>query len=105
MTIAQRLKTPLLSLGITAALAFTGVAALNGQNRTASNGVPVTVTVTATGHDSRAGGVAQNEVVVRQDGDVRQVVSWKPAAENAKNLDLAIMIDDQLSRRISSNLN
>jgi VWFA-related protein len=104
MQIAGRLRTPLLSLTITAVLAFGAVEALRAQG-TAGNGVPVTVTVTATSHDKAAtASVPQNEVVVRQDGDVRRVISWKPATQDSQGLDLAIMIDNQLTHRISSNL-
>jgi VWFA-related protein len=104
MQIAGRLRTPLLSLTITAALAFGAVEALRAQGA-AGNGVPVTVTVTATSHDKAAtASVPQSEVVVRQDGDVRRVISWKPATQNSQGLDLAIMIDNQLTHRISSNL-
>jgi len=104
MQAVRKLRTPLLSLTITAALAFGAVQVLRAQSA-AGNGVPVTVTVTATSHDKAAtSSVPQNEVVVRQDGDVRRVISWKPATQDSQGLDLAIMIDNQLTRRISSNL-
>jgi len=103
MQIAGRLRTPLLSLTITAALAFGAVEALRAQSAV-GNGVPVTVTVTATSHDKAAtASVPENEVVVRQDGDLRRVISWKSATHDSQGLDLAIMIDNQLTRRISSN--
>lgn len=101
---AENLRTPLISLVITAALAFAGVMTLRADSRTPSTGVPVTVLVTATSHKSSAPAVPENEVVVRQNGDVRQVISWKPAAHSGAGLDLAILIDDQASQRLASNL-
>lgn len=101
---SSNLRTPLISLAVTAALAFAGVSVLRADSKTTNTGVPVTVTVTATAHNKAAANVPQNEVVVRQDGDVRQVISWKPASESGAGLDLAIMVDDQDSQRLSSNL-
>ena len=108
MNHASSLRTPLISLAVTAAFAlafaFAGVSVLRADSKPANTGVPVTVTVTATAHNKAAANVPQNEVVVRQDGDVRQVISWKPASESGVGLDLAIMVDDQASQRLSSNL-
>lgn len=100
----EKLRTPLISFAITAAVALAGVAALRADSGLPDKAVPVTVTVTATSHDRAAAEVSQNEVVVRQDGDVRPIVSWKPAERADSRLELAIMIDDQASRKISSNL-
>jgi VWFA-related protein len=65
----------------------------------AVDGIPVTVTVTATGKDqSPPPAVAANAVVVKQDGKVSKIISWEPVSGRKVGLDLAVLIDDSVSQ-------
>jgi VWFA-related protein len=71
----------------------------------AGDGIPVTVTVTATGRDqSQPPAVPANAVVARQDGKVTKIVSWEPASGGKAGLDLAVLIDDSVSQRATVQL-
>ena len=70
-----------------------------------AQGVPVTVTVTATGKDQSAPpAVPMNAVVVKQDGKVSKIVSWEPVSGGKAGLDLVVLIDDSVSERASQQL-
>jgi VWFA-related protein len=70
-----------------------------------AQGVPVTVTVTATGKDqSTPAAVPANAVVVKQDGKVSKIVSWEPASGGKAGLDVAVLIDDSVSQRATVQL-
>ena len=70
-----------------------------------SGGVPVTVTVTATGKEQSAPPAVQaNSVIVKQDGKVAKIVSWEPANGGKAGLDLAILIDDSVAQRATNQL-
>jgi len=70
-----------------------------------SGGVPVTVTVTATGKEqAQPSTIPINAVVVKQDGKVSKVVSWEPANGGKAGLDLAVLIDDSVSQKASVQL-
>ncbi len=69
-----------------------------GQGAAQQDGVAVSVTVTVSGKDRKAPpAIPQNEVVARQDGNVRRVISWVPASGNEAGLDLIVLVDDSLS--------
>ena len=69
------------------------------------DGIPVSVTVTATGKDqSQPPAVAANAVVVKQDGKVSKIISWEPAGGGKAGLDLAVLIDDAVSPSASVQL-
>ena len=71
----------------------------------AGEGIPVTVTVTATGRDqSQPGKVPANAVVAKQDGKVSKIVSWEPASGGKAGLDVAVLIDDSVSQQASVQL-
>jgi VWFA-related protein len=70
-----------------------------------AQGVPVTVTVTATGKDQSAPpAIAMNAVVVKQDGKVSKIVSWEPVGGGKAGLDLVVLVDDSVSQRASAQL-
>lgn len=92
------LALAVLGLGTSAVLAHRG-------NPQKSEGVPVTVTVTAVGKDQApAPVVPANEVVVRQNGDVRRVLSWTPAQGGQAGLDLVVLVDNSLARSVLQQL-
>jgi len=68
-------------------------------------GIPVTVTVTATGKEQSApSAVAINAVVVKQDGKVAKILSWEPASGGKVGLDLVLLIDDSVSQKATVQL-
>src|ERR1039457_2453446 len=70
-----------------------------------SEGVPVTVTVTATGKDqTQPPAVPANAVVVKQDGKVSKILSWEPVSAGKVGLDLAVLIDDSVSQKATVQL-
>ena len=79
-----------------------GIAAL-GQPGTNQEGVPISVTVTVMSKDRKAPPVIpQDEVVARQNGNVRRVISWVPASGSNAGLDLVVLIDNSVTGSISS---
>jgi hypothetical protein len=70
-----------------------------------SEGIPVTVTVTATGKDQSApAAVPINAVVVKQDGKMAKVLSWEPVSASKPGLELAVLIDDSVTQRATVQL-
>lgn len=70
-----------------------------------NDGIPVSVTVTATGKDqSPAAAIPMNAVVVKQDGRVSKILSWEPASGAKAGLDVAVLIDDSVSQRAAVQL-
>src|SRR5579862_9048001 len=67
----------------------------------AQQGAPVTVTVTVTGKDQTPPQIPANEILVRQDGKARPVISWTPAKGDHAGLDLAIVVDDSITPRVA----
>jgi hypothetical protein len=87
------------------AVAATAVCAamVVAQGTAQQEGATITVTVTAVGRDqSPPPPVPQNEVVVRQEGKVRPVVSWLPAKGGGAGLDLIVLVDDALSSDVAN---
>ncbi len=67
-------------------------------------GTPITVTVTAVAHgNAPPAALPQNEVVVKQQDNVRKIVSWTPVQPGQANLDLVVIVDDSLSGRVAGN--
>jgi len=86
------------------ALAVTAFCAamVMAQGTSQQEGVAITVTVTAVGRDlTPPPPIPQNEVVVRQEGKVRPVVSWLPAKDGGAGLDLIVMVDDALASDVA----
>jgi VWFA-related protein len=78
------------------------IAAL-GQGAAQQDGAPVSVAVTILGKGRVAPpAIPQNEVVARQDGDVRRVISWIPASESGAGLDMILLVDDTLSSNVAN---
>ncbi len=46
--------------------------------------------------------ISANDVVVRQGGKVRPVLSWEPAQSSARSLDLIILIDEALPNNVAT---
>jgi hypothetical protein len=68
--------------------------------------LPVTVTVTATSHgESLPPVVPQNEVIVRQQGTNRKVVSWEPVQPAGGDLEVAVLVDNSLTMHVANDLN
>ncbi|MFZ0818578.1 MAG: hypothetical protein WAM91_00795 [Candidatus Acidiferrales bacterium] len=85
-----------------AAVVPISIAAL-GQGAAQQEGTPISVAVTVLGRDRKAPPVIpQDEVVARQDGDVRRVISWVPASGGDVGIDLIVLIDDTLATSIAS---
>jgi VWFA-related protein len=85
--------------------AAVGLCASAAFAQRAGEGIPVTVTVTATGKDqSQPGAVPANAVIAKQDGKVSKIVSWEPASGGKAGLDVAVLIDDSVSQRASLRL-
>lgn len=77
----------------------------HARQASAAADTPVTVTVTATAKGNNAPPMlAQNEVVVRQQDQVRQIVSWTPVQQAQTGLEVVVMVDDALSTRTASQL-
>jgi hypothetical protein len=83
--------------GISAANALGNAAAQQGD----PNAITVTVTITGKGN-STPPAVPKEDVVVRQSGKVRPVISWEPAKSGARGLDLVILIDDELPFHVTT---
>lgn len=85
-----------------AAVVSVGLAAL-GQGAAQEDGVPVSVIVTVSGKGGKtAPAIPQNEVVARQDGTPRRVISWIPASGSGAGIDLVVLIDDKLGSNIAN---
>jgi len=70
-----------------------------------NDGVPVSVTVTATGREqSTPPAIPANAVVVKQDGKVAKVLSWQPAAGGKAGLELVVLVDDSISQKAALEL-
>jgi VWFA-related protein len=79
-----------------------GLAAL-GQGQAQQDGVPVSVTVTVSAKGGKTPpAIPQNEVVARQDGTPRRVISWTPATGSGSGLDLIVLVDDKLGSDIAN---
>jgi VWFA-related protein len=88
-----------------AAIGFSTSAAFAQRATQSSEGIPVSVTVTATGKDQSAPStVPANSIVVRQDGKVAKILSWEPASGSKTGLDLAVLIDDSVTQKASLQL-
>jgi hypothetical protein len=63
-------------------------------------GAPVTVTVTVAAKSPSVPppAVPQNVVQVKQDGESRRVISWTPARAEQAGLDLAVLVDDSVTK-------
>lgn len=76
-----------------------------GQKAEQQTGVPVSVTVTVTSKNQNAPPVIpQDEVVPRQDGNVRPVISWVPANGSGAGLDLVVLVDSTVTTNIANRL-
>jgi VWFA-related protein len=74
-----------------------------GQGAAQQEGVPISVTVTVSSKNRNAPpAIPQNEVVARQDGSVRRVISWAPAGASGAGLDLVVLIDNSVTSNISN---
>ena len=88
-----------------AACVLCASAAFAQRAPSSSDGVPVTVTVTANGKEqAQPAAIPINAVVVRQDGKVGKIVSWEPASGGKAGLDLAVLIDEAVSQKASVQL-
>ena len=88
-----------------AAFAMSASAVVAQRAAQSGEGIPVTVTVTATGKEQSAPAtVAINAVVAKQDGKVAKILSWEPANGGKTGLDLAVLIDDSVSQRATVQL-
>ncbi len=88
-----------------AAIAVSGSAGFVRAAGQSGQGIPVTVTVTATGKEQSAPpAVPMNAVVAKQDGKVAKIVSWEPANGGKAGLDLAVLIDDSVNQRATNQL-
>ncbi len=93
---------------ITAAVALVSAAGIlvgnapgNAQMATDPNAVTVTVTITGKGKDAPPA-VPKDDVVVRQNGKVRPVISWDPVKTISRGTDLVILIDDELPFHVTT---
>ncbi len=74
-----------------------------GQGAGQQEGVPVSVTVTVTSkNQNMPPAIPQNEVVARQDGSLRRVISWIPTNGSTAGLDLVVMVDNTVSSSIAN---
>jgi hypothetical protein len=75
-----------------------------GQGAAAQqDGVPVSVTVTVTAKGGKTPPeIPQNEVVARQDGTPRHVISWVPANGSSAGVDLIVLADEKLGSNIAN---
>lgn len=91
---------------IFAAAFAVSTSAVFAQRATQSGeGIPVTVTVTATGKDQSApAAVSSNAVIAKQDGKAAKILSWEPANGGKAGLDLVLLIDDSVSQRATIQL-
>ncbi len=83
-----------------------GLAALEqsaAQQTAQQDGPTISVTVTATQKGGKTPPlIPQSDVVVRQDGNVRRVISWAPATGSGTAVDLIVLVDDKLGSNISN---
>jgi len=88
-----------------AAFGLCACAAFAQRAMQSTEGIPVTVTVTATGKDQTPPiAIPANSVVVKQDGKVSKILSWEPVSGGKAGLDLAVLIDDSVSQKASVQL-
>ncbi|MFZ0818577.1 MAG: hypothetical protein WAM91_00790 [Candidatus Acidiferrales bacterium] len=74
-----------------------------GQGAGQQEGLPISVTVTVSMKNRNAPpAIPQDEVVARQDGSVRRVISWVPTSASGTGLDLAVLIDTSVTSNISN---
>jgi VWFA-related protein len=96
----MRIFSSIALLGL-AAVPF-GVAVL-GQGAAQQEGPAISVTVTASAKQGKTTpAIPQSDVVVRQDGNVRRVISWVPADGSKTGLDLIVLVDDGLGSNIAN---
>lgn len=80
-----------------------GLAALGQGAAAQQDGVPISVTVTVSGKGGKtAPAIPQDEVVARQDGTPRRVISWVPANGNGAGVDLVVLVDEKLGSNIAN---
>jgi hypothetical protein len=73
---------------------------------TDDSNVPVTVIVTATASGKKTPpAIPQNEVVVKQQDNHRQIISWEPVQPNGSGLDVMVLIDDSLTMHVANDFN
>lgn len=90
---------------VVAAVAMSTPAVFAQRAAQSGEGIPVTVTVTATGKDqSTPSAVAINALLVKQDGKAAKILSWEPASGGKVGLDLAVLIDDSVSQKATVQL-
>jgi VWFA-related protein len=90
---------------LVAAFAMSTSAVFAQRAAQSGEGIPVTVTVTATGKDQSVPPVVPaNAVIAKQDGKVAKVLSWEPASGGKAGLDLAVLIDDSVNQRATNQL-
>jgi hypothetical protein len=63
--------------------------------------ITVTVTVTSRGKEAPPP-ISGGDIVVRQAGKPRPVISWEPAQTSARALDLVVLIDDALPANVAT---
>lgn len=89
-------------IGLGMAMVSISMAVL-GQKAKQQEGVPVSVTVTSKNRNAPPV-ITQNEVVPRQDGNVRPVISWVPANGSEAGLDLVLLVDGTVTTNIANRL-
>jgi hypothetical protein len=87
---------------IAAVLACLAYPALVAGQASASHTADVTATITVLDrrpNDASLSRITKDDVVVRQNGEVRPVLDWQPLSGSSTGIDLAVLIDDSLASR------